>query len=91
MIARRIRIEGKVQGVYFRDWSVDAAREIGVTGWVRNRRDGSVEVLAVGESEAVERLIARLHEGSPPSRVARVLVKEAPLERLDGFSRAPTA
>ena len=91
MIARRIRVEGKVQGVAFRDWTVETARAIGVAGWVRNRRDGSVEVLAIGRHEAVDALVVRLHEGSPASRVARVLVEEALPEAVDGFSRMPTA
>jgi acylphosphatase len=57
---------------------------------VRNRRDGSVEVYAVGEQDAVDRLIARLHQGSPPSRVERVEVTEAAIEAVDGFGRRPT-
>ena len=70
MIARNIRIEGQVQGVCFRDWAVEAARAIGVSGWVRNRRDGSVEVFTLGEPELVERFVDRLREGAPASRVA---------------------
>lgn len=91
MIARSIRIEGRVQGVCFRDWTVETARRIGVSGWVRNRRDGSVEVLAIGAPEAVEALVAELRQGSPASRVARVSVQETEPEAVDGFSRVPTA
>jgi acylphosphatase len=91
MIARGIRIEGHVQGVFFRDWTVDQARALGVCGWVRNRRDGSVEVYALGEERALDGLIARLHEGSPPSRVERVAVTEAAPEPVEGFTRRPTA
>lgn len=90
MIARSIRIEGKVQGVCFRKWTVETARRIGVSGWVRNRRDGSVEVLAIGAPEVVEALVAELRQGSPASRVARVSVEETVPEAVDGFSRAPT-
>lgn len=90
MIARSIRIEGHVQGVFFRDWAVDQARLLGISGWVRNRRDGSVEVYAVGEEDALDRLIARLHEGSPPSRVERVEVTDAATDEVDGFARRPT-
>lgn len=90
MIARMIRISGKVQGVWFRDWTVQTARALSISGWVRNRRDGSVEVLAMGEAFAVERLIQRLHEGSPPSRVERVEVKAAKAEAVEGFARRPT-
>ena len=91
MIARIIRVEGKVQGVCFRDWAVDTARALGVAGWVRNRRDGSVELLAVGEGGLVDRFINRLREGSPPSRVDRLIVDEATVRAVDGFTRRPTA
>lgn len=90
MIARNIRISGEVQGVWFRDWTVETARALGVSGWVRNRRDGSVEVLAVGDDAAVERLIERLHEGSPPSRVERVVVQDVAVEATEGFARRST-
>jgi acylphosphatase len=91
MIARTIRIEGRVQGVWFRDWTVQAAQAIGVSGWVRNRADGSVEVYALGEPELVERLTDRLREGSPASRVDRIDVQEAALQPADGFTRRADA
>jgi len=91
MIARNIRIEGQVQGVCFRDWAVEAARAIGVSGWVRNRRDGSVEVFTLGEPELVERFVDRLREGAPASRVDGIHVTEAQLHAVDGFTRRPTA
>ena len=91
MIARTIRIEGKVQGVWFRDWTVQAAQAIGVSGWVRNRADGSVEVYALGEPELVERLTDRLREGSPAARVDRIDVQEAALQPVNGFTRRGTA
>jgi acylphosphatase len=90
MIARIIRVSGKVQGVWFRDWTILEANALGLSGWVRNRLDRSVEVMAVGDAEAVARLINRLHEGSPASRVASVEVEEAAVEPLEGFSRRPT-
>ena len=90
MIARNIRIEGRVQGVWFRDWAVQAAQAIGVSGWVRNRADGSVEVYALGEPELVERLTDRLREGSPAARVDRIDAQEASLQPVDGFTRRPT-
>lgn len=91
MIARSIRIHGRVQGVWFRDWTIQAAHAIGVSGWVRNRADGSVEVYVVGESDLVERLTDRLREGSPASRVDRIEAEEAALHPVDGFGRRPTA
>jgi acylphosphatase len=90
MIARNIRIVGRVQGVCFRDWAVEAARALGVAGWVRNRRDGSVEILAVGDAGLVDRFIDRLREGSPASQVDGLDVREAGLQPVDGFTRRPT-
>jgi acylphosphatase len=90
MIARNIRIVGKVQGVFFRDWTVEAARAIGVSGWVRNCPDGSVEVYAAGEADLVERFTDRLREGSPASRVDRIDAREAELHPIDGFTRKST-
>jgi len=91
MIARIIRITGRVQGVMFRDWTVQAAQAIGVSGWVRNRTDGSVEVYAVGEPALIDRLVDRLREGSPASRVDRVDALDAQMQPVDGFTQRPTA
>jgi acylphosphatase len=66
MIARTIVIAGKVQGVFFREWTVSRAREYGVSGYVRNRPDGSVEIFAQGEAAAVERFVARSTKARPP-------------------------
>lgn len=90
MMARSIRVSGKVQGVWFRDWTVQTARALGISGWVCNRRDGSVEVLAMGDASNMQRFIEQLHEGSPPSRVDRVEVKDAAPEAVEGFVRRPT-
>ena len=87
MTARRLRIVGTVQGVRYRDWTVRTARSLGLTGWVRNRADGSVEALAIGEREAVDRLIAACREGSPNAVVERVDVEEAEDEPLSGFAQ----
>ncbi len=65
MSGRRLRIHGRVQGVFFRNWTRDKARALGVRGWVRNRLDGSVELVAYGEDEAVEVLIAACRTGPP--------------------------
>ena len=68
----RVLISGQVQGVYFRDSARALATELGVTGWVRNLRNGRVEVLCEGEEVAVRRLIEWCHEGPPGARVSRV-------------------
>ena len=65
-------VYGKVQGVYFRAWVFDQAKSLGLTGWVRNLREGAVEVLAQGPDEALAALKERLPQGSPLSRVESV-------------------
>lgn len=65
-------VEGRVQGVYFRDFVCRRAEELGVTGWVRNVTDGTVEVLAEGENFAITRLVLALEKGPPHSRVDEV-------------------
>lgn len=67
-------VRGKVQGVYFRGYTQQEALAAGVTGWVRNLPDGSVEAVFEGEREAVERLVAWCRKGSPAARVTEVEV-----------------
>jgi acylphosphatase len=87
MIARRFIVSGRVQGVCFRDWTVQAAQAAGVAGWVRNRRDGTVEVHAEGEAAAVESLVRACHDGPPAARVDRVAACEVAPEGMAGFER----
>ncbi|MBL7175552.1 MAG: acylphosphatase [Desulfobacteraceae bacterium] len=68
----RLIIEGRVQGVWFRDSTRTQATEVGVCGWVKNRRDGSVEVLAEGPEDKVEKLVEWCHQGPSYARVNRV-------------------
>lgn len=89
-IARRIRVHGKVQGVFYRGWAVEAARALGLDGWVRNRMDGTVEIVAAGPAEAVEALIARCRSGPPAARVDRVDVEDTPGIVAPGFTQKPT-
>jgi acylphosphatase len=67
-----VRIEGRVQGVGFRYFVRQKARELRLTGWVRNRFDGSVEVVAEGAPQILERLLDDLHRGPPASSVTKV-------------------
>jgi len=67
-------VSGRVQGVWFRGSLQEEARRLGVSGWVRNLRDGSVEAEAEGERGAVEALVAWAHSGPPGARVDRVAV-----------------
>lgn len=91
MTTRKLRIHGEVQGVWYRAWSAETARELGLRGWVRNRRDGTVEMLVHGDAEAVERMIARCREGPPAARVKRIDVEETEEEAPVGFEKRPSA
>jgi acylphosphatase len=73
----RIIVEGRVQGVGFRAFVAREAGRLGLAGWARNRRDGSVEILAAGPAPAVETLVAAARRGPPASRVNRLTVEDA--------------
>lgn len=82
----RIRVHGRVQGVWFRAHTRDAGRRLGLAGWVRNEPDGSVAAVAEGPRIDCEALVAWCHEGSPLSRVERVDAEwEEPRGRGGGF------
>jgi acylphosphatase len=68
----RLVVKGRVQGVYFRASTVQQARHLGLTGWVMNRDDGSVEIVAEGRSESIEELIAWCRQGPPGARIDEV-------------------
>jgi len=76
-MAKHLKISGLVQGVGFRDAMCRQADRLGVTGWVRNCRDGSVEAVVDGAPAAVEAMIAWARHGPPAARVAGVTVAEA--------------
>jgi acylphosphatase len=90
MSGRRVRIYGRVQGVFFRKWTIDKALALGVCGWVRNRRDGSLELAVYGEDEAVGALIAACRTGPPTAEVKRVEVETAEGQGPLGFEVAAT-
>lgn len=70
--AATLRIEGRVQGVGYRWWAVGEAQQLGLSGWARNRADGSVEILAIGEPAAIAALEQACAEGPPAAHVAAV-------------------
>lgn len=77
MIARRLVVRGRVQGVGYRYAMVEAAQARGVAGWVRNRRDGTVEAFVQGEAHAVEAIVAWCRRGPPAARVTEVDAADA--------------
>lgn len=89
---RLVRIYGRVQGVGFREACVRRARARGVTGWVRNRVDGSVEVMLQGSPEQLADMCNWLRDGISAAVVDKIEVMEMqpPLPRFDHFDRLPT-
>lgn len=88
--AVRLRIEGRVQGVGYRAWTVRQATSLGLSGWVRNRRDDTVEALLVGPSDQVEKMIEKCRRGPDLSRVTSVVQEPAQGIVADGFRQMPT-
>ncbi|HWD81280.1 MAG TPA: acylphosphatase [Kribbella sp.] len=86
MIARRVVVHGQVQGVFFRDSCRRAAREAGVSGWVRNLPDGTVEALFEGSDDSVRRMVEWSHHGPPYAAVDSVDVLEAKPTGISGFT-----
>ncbi len=88
--AIRLRIHGRVQGVGYRAWLEDEALAHGLRGWVRNRRDGSVEALLIGENDAVEAVIAACARGPRPAQVRAIERQPDVDDGSSGFAALPT-
>jgi len=84
-VAKRVVVHGSVQGVFFRDTARRKAESRGVSGWVRNCADGSVEALFEGDPEAVEAMVGFAREGPRGARVERVDVSDASPEGGEAF------
>jgi len=80
MISRHLRITGRVQGVGYRYWFLGRAEALGLTGWVRNRVDGSVEAVVQGPEDEVARIVAEAGSGPPAARVDRVETIDHPFD-----------
>lgn len=88
----RLTISGRVQGVGYRDWTITTALRLGLAGWVRNRTDGAVEVLVVGDDQAVGEMIDACRRGPTMARVDNVDIEPVDLDILpQGFTQLPTA
>ena len=92
MIALRLIVRGRVQGVGFRYLMVEVATARGVTGWVRNRRDATVEAFVQGDVAAVDGVVAWCRQGPPAARVEGVETFPAEADAvIAGFTHRPTA
>lgn len=81
-----IRVNGQVQGVFFRKSTVEKATELGIDGTVRNKKDGSVEIVATGSEEQLGKLLTWCLDGPPSSKVHKVQFKELDLNTsMDNF------
>ena len=89
-MARHLVISGFVQGVGFRYSMAEQAERLGVTGWVRNRREGTVEAVVDGDARSIDAILAWARRGPPSARVTEVRVSES-AESFDSFEMLPTA
>jgi acylphosphatase len=88
-VSKQLRFHGRVQGVYFRESMHRKAAELGITGWVRNRRDGTVEAEVQGEPLAIEKMLEWARHGPPAARVEHLEVSEGAGNYAD-FQRLET-
>ncbi len=86
-----VRITGRVQGVAYRAWAQREAEALGLAGWVRNRRDGTVEAVFKGPAAVVRAMITDCHRGPPAARVTRVIEEPHADPVPPGFRTLPTA
>lgn len=83
-------IEGRVQGVWFRGWTQQQAVKLGLSGWVRNLRDGRVEAVFAGEPDKVDTMLALCRKGPPLARVDNITTNETDVPAAAGFETRPT-
>ncbi|KAL6277653.1 hypothetical protein ACE6H2_021254 [Prunus campanulata] len=86
----RLVVKGRVQGVFYRNWTIENATQLGLKGWVRNRRDGSVETLLSGNPDAVQEMEQRCRRGPPSAVVTGFEVFPSTEDPGDGFERKQT-
>ena len=90
--SRLVRVRGRVQGIGYRDACIRRARALGITGWVRNRIDESVEVMLQGSPQQLADMCSWLRDGMPAALVEKLEVTEVqlPFPRFDHFDRLPS-
>ena len=86
----RLKIAGRVQGVGFRDFAMREARALGLKGWVRNRSDGSVEVVASGPDDKIKTFVGKCTRGPTAARVAHIDLERVDVPETGEFTSKPT-
>jgi len=86
----RVIIEGRVQGVWFRGWTAEEAQRRAIRGWVRNRRNGTVEAVFSGDASDVDDLILACRQGPPMARVDNITEYPCDFPEKEGFGYLPT-
>ncbi len=86
-IARHVFVSGRVQGGWFRGWTCQQAEALDLTGWVRNRRDGRVELLLVGEETKLGQMLVLIRIGPPLAQVHELEVLDTEPRVLEGFTQ----
>jgi len=89
-IVRHVIVRGEVQGVGYRAFVEQEARHRGLRGWVRNRRDGTVEIMAIGTPDAIDQLIEACNSGPPLARVKQISLRGAEDDHSQGFVERET-
>ena len=85
IITQKMIVTGYVQGVWYRKFVSDTTRQLGINGWVYNARDGSVEILAQGQPDNIEKLVSELWRGTPLSDVQAIDQMPSQEEVGEGF------
>tara|TARA_Y100000815_G_scaffold206084_1_gene189941 strand:- start:10471 stop:10767 length:297 start_codon:yes stop_codon:yes gene_type:complete len=85
--ATHLILHGRVQGVFYRDWTVETARGLGLTGWVRNLPNGTVEAQLEGDEGAVAQMIEEMRDGPPRASVDRIERRDTEPQGFDSFAR----
>ncbi|NLF54033.1 MAG: acylphosphatase [Thauera phenolivorans] len=88
-VARLLRIRGRVQGVWYRASAVEQAQRLGLRGWVRNRADGSVEILVAGSESGIEDFLDWARIGPPKAQVSRIEIEAADPAEAGPFAQRP--
>jgi acylphosphatase len=90
-VQKHVFVSGRVQGVWFRAWTEQQCRQLGLNGWARNLSDGRLEVVIAGSAPAVSSMLKRFREGPPQAKVEGVVVSDWNGEVPQSFELRPTA